>query len=387
MPLSRAWSFDLITGRLLAELPLIDGDSFSIEPNRASSLQAKLDTEAMLKIPPRQWRFPWAGVVFVWESPDGSLTPVEGGPVTGAPVFDIAEDTLTLPVASMWTMLDQRIVVGGRDFGPGHESELVRANASASGLSLGSIAEMVVHWAMAKPNGSLPIVFDPSLWEDGLPGDGHQRTYEAFNLGNNMAGKLLTELCEVIGGPDIVFRPRLTDDGERIEFLMLHGTDAQPAIRTERASLFDLTAEESPISQFTVHRTEGSQLTRVYSTGAGEGEGLLVSIAEHDARIQDGAPMREAVTAYQSVTTPDVLARHAASDVRGGDLADVQVDLVVDGDDPFQPFGTFQLGETVSLVCEGLLDVPDGSHLMKITKLGFTVGSPLVAVSLQEGHP
>ena len=86
----------------------------------------------------------------------------------------------------------------------------------ADNLSKRTVAKRLIQQAQAWNGGSVPVVFEPDY-----PGD-TARTYRGHEL--HVVDEKLKQLSEVIGGPDIMFNPRYTDDARtHIEWLMQTG--------------------------------------------------------------------------------------------------------------------------------------------------------------------
>lgn len=85
-----------------------------------------------------------------------------------------------------------------------------------SGLSLRTIAKRLVQQAQTWTAGRVPVVFEPDFVGD------NERTYPGSEL--HVIDEKLRQLSEVIGGPDIMFNPRYTDDARtHIEWVMQTG--------------------------------------------------------------------------------------------------------------------------------------------------------------------
>lgn len=384
MPLDRAWCYDVITGDIYASIDGLAGGSVAQELNKASAFTLSAPWDALSALPRKQWTYPHAGIILGWTRPDGTVALFDGGPISDEPEWSVKGHTVSIPFADTWSMLGLRTVRGWHDFGPGDEGELARVVAEATAISLGSIAEVIVQWGCVGPNGGLPIAYDPALWQTTAADADHTRAFKGFDLANNTVDKLLSQLSSVIGGPDIVFEPRWREPGECIEFLMRHGIEGQPNIPQTSRPLFDAAATDSPVSTFRVVQSDQLRGTRYYATGAGEGEGMLIAIAQDAAAINAGAPLRERITSHQSVERIETLRAHATGDREAGRRPITQIDLTVNGDDPTQPFGSYRLGELATFRVEGHPFMADGDHLCKITKISAGIGSSMLTVSLQE---
>ncbi|MED6116905.1 hypothetical protein PIB30_104675, partial [Stylosanthes scabra] len=206
-----------------------------------------------------EWWAPWSGgVLLVHHGPDGVDRPIAAGPITGWSA-ETAED-LTLDWKGIREILAHRVIAQDLKF---------------SGVSLGTIAWRVVHdMSEIKPGGGLPIVHGSP--EETVTDDAdHQRTYESWNLANNGIDKRLTEISEVIGGPDIMFRPQWANDEHTgVVWAMVHGTEGRPRIAQTWTADMDTTAPRAGLSDLSVKSEASHIVTRVWATGSGEGAGV-----------------------------------------------------------------------------------------------------------------
>ena len=84
---------------------------------------------------------------------------------------------------------------------------------------------------MNRPGGGLPVVHGV---QGGLGAQTRERTYERWNVANNLIGKRWSELSAVINGPDIMLRPRWKSETHtHIEWVFMHGVEEYPVHRTE----------------------------------------------------------------------------------------------------------------------------------------------------------
>ena len=73
----------------------------------------------------------------------------------------------------------------------------------------------------AKPSGALPIDWT-YRGEHGT----RTREYSAWDIQNSGCRKLLTDLSNILGGPDMQFRPYLPDQSH-VRFAFLAGSDSE----------------------------------------------------------------------------------------------------------------------------------------------------------------
>lgn len=372
------WSAHVVetmSGRRGPSVELAAGGAATITLNTADELTIPSTWGAVAGLGLRPWVH---SLVVCVDYGDGPV-PVAGGPVVDPPaprslVANLGE-MVTLSAHGIRAILAHRILTGG-DHGPGDEAALVAARPGWSGISLGSIGWRLVEQVMAKRAGWLPIVHgqadDPAS---------RVRNYEGYNVANNDVDKLLDDLSNVIGGPDMMFRPRWTNaEAVAVEWAFVHGTDSDVHIPQTREWGLDVTAVDGPVSR--VELTVGdlpNPATRAYGVGAGDGEGVLVRIAEH---IPEGFPLLEQVAGESDSDTPDVIAEKAEAMLGTEPL----VQLTITWDARFEGVRVDQVnvGDRVLLNLPAVQYlVPAGRSLWQLIALKANLGSPHVTGEFQ----
>jgi len=165
-------------------------------------------------------------------------TPVAAGAI-GLPEYDASSQKYSIPGRGIWDEMNFRNIMPPSAYGVNPSNFLIPDPADPtktapnpaygtylSGLDLGSIAFSIVRQSLAAPNGALPIVVP-----DNRPGT-HVRNWDALNF--KSVGTALTDLTEVINGPDIRFSKRWKSgpSAQSIEFVMEAGTQDQPILRS-----------------------------------------------------------------------------------------------------------------------------------------------------------
>lgn len=342
-----------------------------MELNGTSSWDVTLAKAQWKRLSPRWWR-PWAtGVLITWDG-----VPVLAGPMVELP--SSTRDTVTLSCQGLEAVLARRLVLA-RGFGPGEEKALTGSTVALSGLSLGTIMQEVVAHATNRPGAALPIVFRVPR-EKGV----HQRTYEGWNLQNNNALKRLTELSEVIGGPDFAFRPEWEREGETIRWGMWHGTNGSPFMPQVRTVSLDLTAPVSVVAKYELTPDSTSVTSKHYETGAGEGPGLLVAVREDPARLWDGMPLLESVGSTSDTEVAAVLADRAETALEAGAAPLVQLTATVDGSAPRLVPGSWWVGDAMRVTLTGELLVPDGTREWRVIAAKGSWASQMIDIDFQE---
>ena len=279
----RVYLIQTKTGQVGPMLDPVDG-SWEVVLNATETVSAQVRKADLAGID-RAWYTPWwGGLLFTW-SRGGVETPVVAGPITKW--SGETRDGITLEGSGLRAVL-ANLVVG--------------TDLSVANVSLGHIMWLLVARAQIKPGGGLPVV-------DGSPdpdGRGHLRNYRVWDLANGQIDKRMTELSEVQNGPDVMLRPQWTDDSRRfIEWAVMHGTSASPAIHSDTVHDFDTTAARSPVVSLSVTTDAQALVSRVWATGSGEGEGTLITRAENLSLVEAGFPFMETVVSRSSVTADE----------------------------------------------------------------------------------
>lgn len=341
--------------------------SWSIELNKIDSGSVTVAKADLAGIN-RSWFSPWWGsVVFSYVTDDGQVIPWCGGPIISWPAEDV--DTITLDWRGIREVLAHRHME--KDY-------------AHRGLSLGAIAWEVVRAGMDKPGGGLPIVHG-SPYEQLKPG--HQRTYEAWNLANNECDKRLTEISNVINGPDIMFRPRWANPGmTAVEWVMVHGTSWDVSIAQDTHMVWDTTAAATHVTDPSIV-SDGSQIaTRVWGTGAGEGAGTTITRAESLTLVKAGLPFLETVISDSDQAKAEPIRQKCLGALAESRQMVDQLSVSVYAAHPPTPVGTWHVGDDVTVgLGEGWLSIPAGERSMRIIKASGDL-SEIVKVELQEGQ-
>lgn len=267
------------------------------------------------------------GAVLCWDG-----VPVVMGPFTGTPSF--GDDGLGVTVGGVTAILARRAVVP--------EAFSARASLSYRGLSLGTIAKRVVQQALSKPNGGLPITFDPD--ETAADNADHQRTYNGYNVANLMCADVLSKIANVGGnseggtyGPDIDFRPEIVDS-QHYGWHMHTGTDRDPYIG--QSVMHDWEEGSEGTGRVQSKFTADYIAHRVYGVGDGQDEGTRV--ARVGTSIPEFMPLLETVISDSQWTSDDLVKAHARSALCATALEGPTLTVRADG---AEPLGTFWPGD------------------------------------------
>lgn len=339
--------------------------SWAIELNGTES-GSLVVPKSQLRAVGREWFDPRAGGgVLLTYTHEGVERPIVAGPVLSWPT-ETAE-SLTISFAGIREVFERRTLDRDLRF---------------DGPSLGAIGWELAVEGMNKPGGALPVVYA------GRPEQsGRERTYEAWNLSNNWIGKRWSELSDVEAGPDIMLRPQWTDGTKTaIEWAFVHGTEADPGIPQEWVPDFDGTAARGNLAGLSV-RTSGANLaSRVWATGAGEGNGVARAYAQNLASVNAGAPFLEAVISEPDQEVESKLREKAAGVLALSQDVLVQITAEARADDRKAPAGTYHVGDLANVTLpDDLLTVPAGTRALRIVKASGDLGRT-VTLDFQEDY-
>jgi hypothetical protein len=138
-----------------------------------------------------------------------------------------------------------------------------------NGISLGTMAKRLVQQARSFTGGNLPIVFQADEAADATKtylGADFKPVWEAIN-----------DLMNLVDGPEVNFQPRFTSDGLGVEWLMQTGTVAQPLITSPSVVKWDVTVDQSPVSNFTTKEDASKVGSRAWQLGGRQADDVLVA--------------------------------------------------------------------------------------------------------------
>lgn len=363
--------FNVTTGNVG---PRLEPESleWNVDLNDIESIEIKLRKSNLpTGLDLNYWLSPWwAGVLLRYNG-----TPIVAGPILARP--NETPLTVSLSCGGIRSVLLRRYVVEEQS----NWAKLSKSVIKYKGLSLGTIAKRVVQKVLDKPYGSLPINYP--LPDEIITNDAkHERTYKGFNVQNISCHDVLTKLSNVIGGPDIMFKPRMISDS-RFTFDMWYGSENDPKIPQTIMPVWDTTADDSDISGLALIYTGTYLRSRVFSLGAGQDEGVIIKVAQSMELPAKGYPLLESAINYSNSEHPEVVLQHAQSNLRSNTepLKEFQLEVYAGQESTF-PIGTFWPGDYAKVYIKGWIGVPDGAHLMKILAMNGT-GSDRVKMNLQ----
>lgn len=313
-PTFQALVGDLRTGKITTRLPLT-GVTWQAVLNGAGSITGATVNIAAADVRPLD--VPHAAApakAFLAIQYDEAL--IAGGPIW-THAYNRSSGVATLGATGLWGLFDHRLVIpvlaeplalGAVQSGSGDT-----IYPSGSNLSLGDIAAALVAQALAHVGGNLPLVAPAA---QGMT-PGAARTYYGYEL--NQLGPRLVDLTNVVGGPEIAFRPRIKiNDPTSIEWVMLAGTPAQPLLaQTGSDWIIDASVPQSMVSDIDVAIDATAMGTRVWEVGSGSQTGLMLSQANSTTLTSVGYPLLEVQDQHTSVVDQATLDAYSAAYLTG----------------------------------------------------------------------
>ena len=332
----RAYLIETMSGLVGPEVEMSTNGRLDITLNQIGSATVTVQKSSLAGITTR-WLRPWAQGFLLTLEVDalGGEVPVFAGPITAPP--DEYPESLSFSVSGIRAILEHRFLTL-EDYSASELTPLRKSKVSYKNMSLAGIAQDIVKKGLDKRGGYLPIRFATD------PGKGtHERNYDGFDLENNRIDKRLTELSNVIGGPDIMFVPEWTDETRQyIRWAMHTGTDAYPPIAQDWSMVIDAGAPEPQLSELSMNVDGEHYATRAYATGTGEGAGIAMRMYDNAALLKDGHPLLENTTSYPSVSEVSTLAAYARS---GTSIRPtVELHATIDIADDRSPYGQWMVG-------------------------------------------
>lgn len=201
-------------------------------------------------------------------------------------------------------------------------------------------------------------------------------TYRDFNVVNHRCSDILRAIANSAGGPDMQFRPYLTEDGQHVRFRFLAGSDGDIFLHQDkRLSLSYAAGEAGTLENVSVDRAQPVQ--RVYGVGAGTGSGTLTFLAEDLTLVSqsDGWPLVEYT--YQDSKAEEIaMLRSGATGLlqaNGRPLMQVKGEINAFDMDasglPLHALGSFWPGEMFDVSMQGFPDMPDGVYAMRLMQM------------------
>lgn len=200
--------------------------------------------------------------------------------------------------------------------------------------------------------------------------------YRDFNVVNHRCSDILRAIANSAGGPDMQFRPYLTEDGQHIRFRFLAGSDGDVFLHQDkRLSLTYAAGQSCTLENVTVDRAQ--PVHRVYGVGAGTGSGTLTVLAEDLSLVtrSDPWPLMESTYQDSKADEINVLRGGATAVLQANSRPLMQIKGEVNAYDmdasgmPLHALGSFWPGEMFDVSIQGFPDLPDGVYAMRLMQM------------------
>lgn len=265
---------------------------------------------------------------------------------------------------SVTELLKHRVLANENGFGTG-------ANGTSPGsvkfdnLSFRGIASGITRMCTElKPGGTLPLDL-PYLNEKGS----NSREYKDYDVQNNMCAELLDDLTNVLGGPDLQFRPYLSDS-QHVRLRLLGGSDAD--VYLGQSATHSLTCFPGGGTLQDVQVDHASPIMRVYATGSGTDAAQLCHLSENRFLVDRSDPWPLMEDTYSDTDTDklDELTQHADGVLESNRLPLMQISGRIDFSDSRVPKpGDLWPGERVDIALDGFPSLPDGVYECRLMQL------------------
>jgi hypothetical protein len=372
---------DLVTGRNIIPLPAMDGD-WSIRRGRFGTVSCDitLSSKEHRRLDLRETAAVGRSYLAIGE--DDVL--FESGPLWDHE-YDDDSRRLTLTAEGWWSILMSRYVMpaaaetinllltDGDNAG--------KPNPAVATLFTGAtwmgIVKGILQQGFARAGGQLPFVF-------GADGVGaHDKSYDAASFKSQ--GEALTDLTELVDGPEIEFRSEYQPDGRGVQARVIVGDDTQPEIaRTGLPHRFDFTVPKRTVRGLKVKSSARELSSEAWGTGGREAAVALISRAASTALIARGYPRMESLSnAHSTVVLQETLDKYTRQDLELGSgpaewwSFETHIDKV-------PRLGTFTLGDYCDVVVRRNPYLPDGTHRRRIAAMSGKLRSRWVSVTTDE---
>lgn len=235
-------------------------------------------------------------LVFCWDG-----VPIYAGVITDSD-YDADTDSFSLKHSDIrWILKRRKALSDGGEWTP--QRPHGKRTLSYRGYSLRGIAAQIIEEVKAAPNGDLPIRY--AGFSPREPGP-HERNYPGFNL--PWADDLLTNLTNVIGGPDIDFvpvwgDPSIPTEKGRLRWLMYAGSQQAPSLALPHAIDVNLDGGSHGVTGLKRSRSAQRQAKRAFGVGDGIGAEMILSVRgwglgmpPNDFPLLDGEHQNKTVT-------------------------------------------------------------------------------------------
>lgn len=283
----RLFCASTVTGDIVADIPWVGLPRWEYRLNSAGSLTASVPVDAMdladFDELTSSWRWSWGWAV-------GSYI-LQAGPVITDRCPDVAGPvTAEVGCGGLWSLEMRRALINPTWV---EGQNVAETDRNFTLKTLRQIAKEMVQGDLARTGHSLPIVFPA---DD--PPSTHERNYPGYDLA--FVGERLSQLTQVIDGPEVEFRPRFVDNTQRkIEWEMRIGSPRLGQLG------YPHVWDYGQALQSVDHDRDGSNVTfGHFERGGGTERGLLTAYQDDKTKVNlAGYPWPDVETAGSSSTS------------------------------------------------------------------------------------
>lgn len=360
--------FDMITGAIVAELPLNADPQYSRLLNQPGNISVTVqiggNSVSGANVRPYVGGFRY-GLAISWGPPPSGFI-VQAGPIMTASFDDTEQgnSTLTIGAGGFWSYLNHLYQINSAWTG-----SLPITDNTANTAYSGSYHDIVIAMLTnALGLQTLPLTL-PST--DGL--GGQTMGYYGYDLA--MVGERLTQLVQLNQAPDIDFYPEFTDSAH-IGWTLLIGTPLVPSTNI----FFDY---GSGLTSVTTDVDASNLCNYAWAKGNGTEAGLLYGVAENLSSLAGGWPRLDFVDATDtSETIQQNLTNLALADVVLYSQP-VEVWTATVRADQYPVFGSYTPGSWVTLNMQNHPWIPNGEYTQRLLGLSQGQNAAEVVLALQ----
>lgn len=358
---------NFVDGGPILDLPVMTGASWAAQLNRADALSCKIDArdEETRALDLRSATEPKKTVLLARTDADAILS----WGIIDDRTWSETDYTLELTASGVASSYFGKTIIGPASAltaplvvidAEGYPIVNPVLDTSLAGWSLGTIGKKLIEQRLAWPGAPTAFILPPDEIGDA------ERNYLFASL--KTIGSALTDLMGVINGPDFAFDARRAPDRLSLEYVLRHGTTANPRIGSDAGSwsLDELT----PLTDFSV-TDSGEELGSAAWLTAGRSSGAaLISRALNDDLVAlSGYPPLDLVdTSHSDVSIQATLDDYSAELVSWGGSLTRDLSFKVRAD-ASPSLGQYRPGDTMAI------DVPPdhpyltGSIPIRITSI------------------
>lgn len=372
---------ELTTGKNIIPIPAVDGE-YEIRRNREGSISCDvtLSSKAHRRLDLAQ------------NAAEGRtyLAIAEGEHVFAAGAiwdheYDDDARRLTLTAEGMWSVLNRRFILpaavetvsllltSGDDEGKPNPA----VATVFTGESWPAIVRGIIEQGFTRAGGQLPIVFGP----DGV--GAHDKTYDSASFKSQ--GEAITDLTELVNGPEVEFRPEFNAAGDGLEWHAVVADDTSLQIASVgRPHRFDFSVPKRTVRKLKTKSSARELSSEAWATGGRQASIALISRAANTVLTDRGYPRLETLNAAHSTVTEQATNDAYAEDELNLGSAPARWWSFESNMDAVPTVGSLHLGDYCDVIIRGNAYLPDGTHRRRIAAMAGSLRSRWVRITTDE---